>query len=778
MKEFINRTIEKKDLETICENKDKVVLFLCAKSGYGKSDLCKEVLKKIEDCPSIKVEIRNRDSFEPGYYLYKIADKVTSPINNIYLKNTYNDNNKLELVKKIPSILCNAVLSNYPNAKEFVEEVLVLKNENNKIKKYLSGYESQEGIMIIKNALNFVMKNERFILNIENIQNIDDISLNALIDILLECSNYTLLLEFTENDEYYVSDLIKIFENKINDCQILQYEIDSLSPDTIKDALDENDEDYKNELIIYLKTWDGNLKKLVDFVKKKKYDISNKSARVKENFYQVAEVKNYLLDLCLILSFNDELEINLANEIGICDYVINELVDFQLIKLNKGCLSSAHDTVYSCILNNEKYNSIYYQSLKKWQKIFLNKLKNNFKLKYFYNSMYFSIQLNDINELTMLINNFKNQLIKCNNPLEYIRDLEKVYYRCKTKSKNNSALDDFLYSLIELYQNIGFYKQAFALTSFITKKDKKLEKISTLLTYQTDNHVSAISKCNKNIENNCTDNDELFYRLVRINANYALNNLEAVKADYNYIKNNKNRFNTFYEYGYFLKAARFTKSFNDSIPDINRSIIFFEKRNAIKQAYSSKLTKSALLAYCGKFNEAKELLEEITKNNDSFLGQQDMLLNNYSNICMTLNDSSTNILDNLNYAKNITLYGFSKLAICNNILAYKNIHQIDDELLINDIENQIKKRTFASTRIIRNCYVNIYSYYKIRNNPLANKYYDKVFEYGEVESHLYKWLSGSKIDINDPNYFLSIPRYPLNYIIEWAIELDSFLMHF
>ena len=148
------------------------------------------------------------------------------------------------------------------------------------------------------------------------------------------------------------------------------------------------------------------------------------------------------------------------------------------------------------------------------------------------------------------------------------------------------------------------------------------------------------------------------------------------------------------------------------------------------------------------------------------------------NVCMTLGIYE-DALKQLEYAKNLSSYGHSRLAINNNILAYKNSFNIEDDLLIAEIEDQIENRTFASTRIIRNCYTNIYLYYKNKNNIiLANKYYKKIFDYGPVEKYFEKWITNNELDPKIVDYYFSKPKYPLNYIIEWTIEISNSLMSF
>lgn len=776
MNKYIDREIERSYIKKLCTSDEAQVIFVSSKSGYGKSSLCSEVLKEILICPAIKIEMRNKEIIEQGFYLKQIALNVNNPINSIYFENSIKTYNKIEIAKQIPKITSKIVSSKYPVIKEIVEQMLIIKNDKQTFESSLCNYHNDDIIDTIKKSLIYLMSGEKFILNIENIQYIDETSLIYLKEILTVCKNFVLILEYTDNENSYISNIMDKF--KINDIKPKLFEISRLDKSIILENLDEDKLKYKHELKKYIDNWDGNFWLINDFFVKKENKIEVLDTSLFESFKD----EEMLYSLCLILTHIENLNIDLALQIGIKKEDIIKLEKkYKYIKIDDktNFITIDHDTIYSFVIDN--YSNVCIKAQKQWKDYYLNLLKNSNHLSAFYNSLYYSIIDNDIVSLKCLINRFKSLIINNISPEVHIKELEKVYYKININSNQN--VDSFLYAIIELYQNISDHKSVYKLLNFINRKDEKYKMIYTLATYQNGYHQKAIDICSKELKIHHFDHQDIFYRLIRIDANYALNLCcKEVLEDYDYLSNHKKIFSSYFEYGYFLKFSRFINQPKEAIPDINKSINFFKKRSAVKQEVSSKITKSVLQAYSGDFKKSRNTIARIKMEDRKYLGLQEMIYNNLAilDIILEKNRSkiNTDILDLLIYAKNHAFDSFSKLAINNNILAYKNYYCIDDELLIKEMEDQIEKRTFASTRIIRNCYINIYEYYNLRNNHLKNIYFDKIFQYGEIESHLYKWTEGRIIDKDDLNYPLSVPKYPLNYLMEWSIELDSSLMNF
>ena len=154
-----------------------------------------------------------------------------------------------------------------------------------------------------------------------------------------------------------------------------------------------------------------------------------------------------------------------------------------------------------------------------------------------------------------------------------------------------------------------------------------------------------------------------------------------------------------------------------------------------------------------------------------------MILNNQATI-LQYKGKLVGITDKLLLAKKYAFYDFNKLAICINLLVYNIRTGKEDNMLVKDILSLIENRTFKNKRIVCYAYINLYNYYKDKNAKLALDYYNKIFEFEPLPYYIYEWISEPRLLPDDPEYYRTRIRWPINFLNEWSIEFDSSLMHF
>ena len=125
-----------------------------------------------------------------------------------------------------------------------------------------------------------------------------------------------------------------------------------------------------------------------------------------------------------------------------------------------------------------------------------------------------------------------------------------------------------------------------------------------------------------------TERMELFARIIRLEANYTLEEPDKVNEDYMYIYQNSTRFEKYLEYGFFLRNSEFVKTPLNIIEDLKKSIVHFETFNANKQAVSSRITLGVYYSLLGNYKQAEYQFKIADSKKEEFVGLYDMILTN------------------------------------------------------------------------------------------------------------------------------------------------------
>ena len=104
--------------------------------------------------------------------------------------------------------------------------------------------------------------------------------------------------------------------------------------------------------------------------------------------------------------------------------------------------------------------------------------------------------------------------------------------------------------------------------------------------------------------------------------------------------------------------------------------------------------------------------------------------------------------------------------------------QKEDEMLIENILSLIENRTFKNKRIICYAYINLYNYYKNKDDKLSSFYFKKIFDLSPLPYYIKEWIYEPVLTPEDPEYYRTRIKWPLNFLDEWSIEFDSSLMSY
>lgn len=235
---IIDRDIESDIIVNQIIKKNTNVFILCSKSARGKSSVIIKTLKKISDKEIIPIYVKTEPVsqdhiIEEGHYLKEIIEAINYFIENNYKKRVYK---KLKFDYYIShcknkyhrKIIMENIINDYIN-KGFIKEnrniffryiglislnfLFKLNNFN-----YLNIIKENtfENRILLSEYIKYILNRHRFVIAIDNIQNIDSTSFKFLLDWIAECTkkNPFFIIEYTlsKSSIHNLSELIESFK--------------------------------------------------------------------------------------------------------------------------------------------------------------------------------------------------------------------------------------------------------------------------------------------------------------------------------------------------------------------------------------------------------------------------------------------------------------------------------------------------------------------------------------------------------------------------------------
>jgi hypothetical protein len=809
---FINRnkdiTFLKREYESLVSNK---VLILESVSGVGKSELTKKFLIGLSDVISLKIDIKQhgRKSYEDGYFLQRIGESLDelsqqySEVNSILdfqksFKSSIINNRIINLAK-------NEVLHLVPGGKTIQEIADKTFGLGDYSKKNLFNSLKSENIIMVKDYIIQEFKTKQIVLNIENIQSIDDYSLDLLSEILQNCKQTFFILEFTRNDSegYSYDFLLNFFEKSCRN--ITSYSLEPLQSVDLQRIIKQNPiiswELIKNSYT----NWDGNLRPLVDIFARLKYNqnkptnSSNKISLINGTSSHINSLsKSELFLLIIIIIHNEPVEKNLLKHLLTFSSTLSYIIDIEiilkslndrlLIKINNHLVEIYHDSITESIKANPNFTLFQQIGIKFWYFVYDEIIENgdifiskSVKLQ---RILYFSTLLNNDEKIFSLLDEIARYAISSRSPerlIEYVlnirtRLLEEKFHLEKKQLKKIELW------VIELYHRIGHATSALNIIKSSQFSDNKFTILAAILNEEIGNQYKAIEICNSNLRI-CRDQ--------KSNYAFALNLVKL--ASFAGIGKNKEKmklfgrlyndgtFKTMYEYGFLLRNSELLYSSQDALPYLKKSIQIFEKFHSPRQVAFSRNSYAFHLARIGFLTKAKaelKIAEEILCLESS---ERHTIFNNYAAIMLYEHRIDEEVEAMLRHAKLSADMDFDLLTIHSNLLILADKRKEDEKAkqIIKIITKILLKPTFSNKEIIRQVYFNIVQFHKTRSNTRQmNQYYNKIDDLNLYNSPLWNyWLYNGKkpegLDSFQANY-----NHSIAFLSHWHIDFDSNLMNY
>lgn len=804
---FVDRIELKQELFDLLNDAQScnTVYILSSRSGLGKSAFSQQVINYIKTkYPAIKISIPIGEniSIDEGFYIREMAKAISGNANkfnyesmNDFLKTTTNPIIKKiwnhKLISDAESLSgwirpLNSILSYFDKIGDFSENGLL-------------GIENQTYTYLIQKIyITEICKSQsKFIINIENIQQIDKVSLMQIKDILKETRNIFFLFEYTScNDsldeakrfgQYFSMDCTRLIIKKLKKldyeytCELFRHICSNQKQFISDDILKE----------VYF-TIDGNIRQLSDI--EYIYELSDNTEKINtsENFtlQRLESLNNahQIQLLCLVYTHMSQVEnkklkllINQKDYMLFIKYedILSELTGdngllegddlFNLIRLQ-------HDSIRDIIKKISRYEPKIALSYSWWIEFYENELhttisnnRNNLKeiikkLCYFYCHYEPSTY-----KIIKILPYIRIIVLNSVNPDEAISFLLGVYDTFKF-IQNNEYTYKLEHFLLKTYYELGIFDKAYNIyenMTFHSNKIKMLYKI--MLLERMQNEDEAIKIINTEFSNTTDEHYGLLLLLIKMIANASINRYNNCIDIFNDIHINRQKYSKYYEYGFFLRNSEIILGLKEAIPYLNESITFFKKRN--KKIYEAHSRISLVMNYSrlGMFKEAKEQLDIAKKllQHNSF--ERHILLNDEVAYEMCHGNYDKELENELKLAMCTAETIFDKIVINHNLLILykKNNQQIEG----NQIVDYLLELVDSETNRLNICftYWNISYFYKDYNNDLYTYYYNKYLE-------LYKILTNGPIrkSVIETNvYHKPNNEYVIEFISYWHFPLPD-----
>lgn len=780
------------------------VYILSSRSGLGKSEFCNQIIKNVCDkYPSVKISIPIGEniSLDEGFYIREIARTISEQSKNYnyesldeFIHNTDNSvitkikAHKLaeeseELHKLVKPI--HSIVSYFDNTGSFSEENLLNISDSRYIYIILNEY-----------ILHCCDLSSKVVINIENIQQIDILSLTQIKELLKKANNIFLLLEYTSRNDSL--NEAKRFETNFHvgytkvetrrleklgyeyTCELINY----ICPN--KNIM--NEETLRE---IYV-TIDGNIRQLSDI--ENVFEISDKdtSINTQENFtlQRLKGMNNahQIQLLCLVYAHmsqvpNEILKLLLSGKEYVLflnyESILSELMgDSGLLEFDSvsNTIKLKHDSIRMEMKKIPRYEVKIALSFSWWIDFYEKELKkagkNDWrnikeivkKLCYFY--CYYEPAAGKI---LSVLPHIRMIAINSINPDEAISFLIGFYDTFK-KLNDPEQLYTLEKFLLNIYYELGIFDKAYSVFKNISFRSVKTYNLyKAMLLDRLQQESEAIKIVDMELAKTSDRRYELSLYMIKMIAAASINQYDECTKIFEYIYNNKDIYSKYFEYGFFLRNSEIVLSLRDAIPYLKESIQFFQNRN--EKIYEAH-TRISLLMNCaraGLFDEAREqlgIIKTAPKNNSL---ERHIILNDEAALEMCRGNYNKALEDELKLAMCTAQVVFDKIIINHNLLIlYKKNEQMAEgrqvvEYLLELLGSETNRLNVCFT------YWNISFFYKGYDDIQYTYYYNKYITlYRELTSRPIR-KSVIETDVaHKPNM-----EYVIGFISHWRFPIPE-----
>lgn len=731
---IVDRTVETnlliQSINLNLSQKESCAYFIVADTGFGKSSIIKKAQKSadlmtdliIVDTPPIN---RTQATLE-GQYISYIAEalnccgkcdslkdylincSVVTPESTVYTKKEF------ETIIDTGHTAYSALTAwlGHPQLIDLDSKRMLLKLD-------------ADSILILKEYITYVLKSSKITLSITNAQNMDTTTIRLLKEIFSLLPHLFIIFEYTtisqDREELYK------FAGSFNVSTEFQY-IPSLSLEYALTLVQpQNTKDIKEFENFYNKIVEGNLYRL------EQWNLNLVDGQCNYTDDPIALKLTQLsygakLVLSIIMFHDGDIEISRLKEIIKLfseEYYIAENWQIELetlLKNNDGRLTLNHASISDAFsLNTDNYAAM--AAYRYVEPYYRNKCLtcNGIEMQ---KSLVILLKMYALfckENLPSLFEKFKGVIVSSLSEEDAFTFVKKGF---DAISKNDNR--ELQLNLVNICYNMGLYDGAQELMELLTPLTTPYEKaLYFIILNRNDFHQKVIKLCRQEIKRTKDAHAVLLFSMIQMLSERSINHFRKCRWIY-YKLRWSHSYHKYLEYGFLLRNSQIVLSYSKSIPQLEKSISFFEKRGKKIYAAMSQLTLLIQNARIGNLKGAETKLKNIQTllENESF--EKHIIYVNEAAIRLLEHKADEETIALLEKAKLTVTTTFDRLVILNNYIAacilnnslIPNFADFQEQVLLtlsHEPDARMKKKT----------YTNLYLYYKSIGKPSQATFWKK-----------------------------------------------------
>jgi len=808
---FINRTNDIQFLRgDIASKRDKArFLLLSAPSGIGKSSLVDHAFKDGLDKILIRVKVAKHEESRnvPALYIRELGRSINYFASNQGYVATFEEYYRRSNNEKGFAYLFKTI------AADFIKK----ETDSEEAKTWIKSRGSRNDPSIIANAIfssdnmaahgavvgyvSDVLKNNRLVVTLENIQNIDDDSLQFLKDLLVFNKGLYFIGEYTDDEVRQIdkNDLASYFE--CPNVSVSRLSIKKLPlQEIIKECHD------KPEIIMQIlhDSYEGssgnlhNLRILLsdNYLEKNSVkDIPQQyDSILKQRITSLTADDSMLLaavvahggcvDIELLIKCNRNAGLIASSAFNLfsIEHALERLVQYDLLKFSDAKAMVAQDSVIDAVISGMRHTKYLLISYRSWLSLYQS-LKLGIDDLFISKSeilsweVYFRALLSDLSGIKQLLDEIYELTLLSSAPKRAIRYLEGL--KCNFSKQTNLDYSKEVYKLIDF----GIMRTLYRLNLFeeIPKYSAQYLNDQTALIFHTSSlaltgHSDvAIDMCNNELLG-ADEEHKLEFLIIRIAAYRASNQYKNCENEWVRLHKLGIFANTKYE-AIFLRCSDLAlmSKHSERIQHLTTAIDMFKKSGDYLQEISARNALAQHLGYEGDLDGADCQLKIAEQRASEIYNRYYVVENNVGVLNLQRGNVSDKVIQRIKGAAYTCDTFLDKFIIWNNLLVAYSMEGSANELehVLGMIEQELSRYPEMDYDLQRIALFNAHVHYlKTESHDVAAHYLEMAKQLPCLADHEY-WnvkLRGHHADL-DSDFRLTLDYYPV-YISNWHFDFD------
>lgn len=722
--DIVDRVKEAQTIESIIREtaRDGTVhaIVLWAETGYGKSAIMRKVQSFFHEQPLqiaiIETPPTNSATPVEGQYLNYIAETLNRVLaDQLPLKDfLMSFRNEIK-----PLLDAEAIVYNGLSVKSGVAIKLTESVSADLAQQRLLYDTSTDSILLIKNYIEVAIQTKHIVLDITNAQNMDATSFRVLNQILERQRDLTMVFEYTTQAGRTIE--LERFLAQLS-CPYTEIAVDVLPFDfalTIFGQPEDPSKIYEIEQF-YNEVVKGNLYRIIQAKNSRKCHLDTDP--IERQIKELSYASKLLLSVLCLMGGSSSAEefqcvkIHIENTFPLLTEWRKDLAS--LVEENDDGLALRHASIADTLqltpdnavaLTAYKYLSEYYECLIQSTEDSVIHSRVVPKLATLYSQF-------DPSKLAQIVSPFKEVIVGKFDKNTAVQLVTQAF-----EALGSPHETEFHYMLIALCYEAGFYDAAMELLKRLRPLESECgQAYYCMLLNRTDLHNTAVEECKKLSKTFKNPRYRLVVELTQMLSERSLGLNSQCRNTSQKIEQTK-EYQNLLEYGFFLRNKQIVLSYKESLPYIEQSIAFFEKKGQKLYANHSRLTHLVQRARLGYPQESEAELEKI---------KPCLLSSSFEKHIVYLNQASLRLLQGIADEKTLLLLDkahltvttiFDRAVVLNNKLCALIVkgepNPSELSAILPELMGTIDEE--PDTNLRRKVYANLALYYKMAGNTAA-----------------------------------------------------------